>query len=131
MRAFQVLIADPDPMLLAAYRILLVGQDVDLTAVSSASRCLDRARQQPPDLLIIDPELPGFHLDDFLPPVEPDGGRGGPLLLLTVRPELLQEEVPHTPGIAVVFKPISPALLAQIIGSVAQSTQAQRAICEA
>ena len=121
MRAFRVLIADPDPLLLAACRIFLVGQAIDLTAVTIASECWALAQDRPPDLLIIDPELPGFHLKDVLPTGRPGREPAQPPLLLLVRPELLPEQVPCRPDMAILLKPVPPALLALIIGTVARA----------
>jgi hypothetical protein len=49
--SFRVLIADPDPLRLSAYRLLLVGQDIDLDTASTAPACREALERQPPDLL--------------------------------------------------------------------------------
>jgi hypothetical protein len=122
MPAFRVLIADPDPLLLAACRVFLVGQDVDLTAVTTASAAQTCTQAEPLDLSIIDPELPGFRLDDFLPSEQPDGRRGQ--LILAVHPDQVQREWLCHPGVALLPRPASPALLALLISSFAQAAQA-------
>src|SRR5262249_11270926 len=56
MHAFHVLIANADPLLMAACQLFLVGQQVDVTAVTTASACRASIQHQTPDLLVIDPE---------------------------------------------------------------------------
>jgi DNA-binding response OmpR family regulator len=121
MRAFRVLLVERDPMLLAACRTVLVGQAVDLIAVTTADECLACLLRTPPDLMIVDPELPGLVLNDILLQPTQDDGQAQPLVIFTVQPDRVPGQVANHPGVRLLLGPVTPALLAQIIGAVAQA----------
>lgn len=53
----RVLIADPDTDLLAKYRELL-SEELELTTAVCGLDCFDRLREQTPDVLVLEPDLP-------------------------------------------------------------------------
>jgi DNA-binding response OmpR family regulator len=117
MRLFHVLMAHTDPMLLAACRLFLVGEEVHLTAVADAAAARAALDHDPPDLLVLDSELPGLDLEKWLP----RGNSDGPQLILIVRREALPDDLPRGSRVAVLLEPVSPALLALIVGTIARS----------
>ncbi len=126
MRAFHVLLAEPDSLLLAACRFYLVGQNVQLTGVATGAACQDRLGRERPDLLILDCDLPGPPPEEWLFPP----GQTRPPTILLVRPGPETEGRLNRPGLTVILKPISPALLALLIGSIAPANGLPDAVPE-
>jgi DNA-binding response OmpR family regulator len=116
MRAFRVLLADPDPLLLAACRFFLVGHHVQLTGVSSGIDCQDQMGRERPDLLIVDCDLPGPPPEQWL--FAP--GTDQPPVILLLRPRPDRDHLLCHPGLTVLLEPVSAAQLALLIGSLAQ-----------
>src|SRR5947209_5494134 len=113
----RVLIADPDPLLRAAYAAFLVPEGFEVATAATAAECLAEARRRTPDLLVIDPELPGglggMRDDPALPEV--------PALILTRRsPAVVAEVRPPLRGYAVLMKPVAPGELARLVSAVSE-----------
>jgi DNA-binding response OmpR family regulator len=121
--SFRVLIADPDPLLLSAYRLLLVGQDIDLDTACTAPACREALQRQPPDLLVLDLELPGLRLDEDLPRPNENGTPSGPLVILTARQDALPDDLLSHPGVTLLFKPVCPGWLIGAIEAFARSSR--------
>jgi CheY-like chemotaxis protein len=68
MSMFHVLIADPNPLLLAACQFLLVGQGVEVTGVTNAHAFASCLEQFAVNLIVVDPEMPGLQLEKVLHP---------------------------------------------------------------
>ena len=114
----RVLIADADELLLAACRAFLAAEGFDTATAASAPDCLDALRRDPPDLLLVDSELPqGSRVlarvreDPDLPAV--------PVLILTGQPAPLIEMGPPA-RCALMIKPISPSAVAQLVRSLGE-----------
>jgi CheY-like chemotaxis protein len=121
----RVLIADPDEMLLAAYRAFLAGEGVDVRTVTNGLDCLDALRRGQPDVLVLDPDLPrGSGLDvlavlgENIPPV--------PVLILTSHPERVTESGVPLRDYALLIKPVPPAVVAGVMGTLAESRWSRR-----
>ena len=54
----RVLIADPDQRLLARYRDFLSHHGFEVTTVADGLACLARLRSSPPDVLVLEADLP-------------------------------------------------------------------------
>ena len=57
-RTIRVLMADPDESLLTLYRERLLQDGVELAVASNGLECLARLRRRPPDVLVLEPQLP-------------------------------------------------------------------------
>ncbi|HYT91077.1 MAG TPA: response regulator [Gemmataceae bacterium] len=68
----RVLIADPDPDRLTAYRDYLVSDGFEVATAGSALECLERLREFAPDLLVLAPFLPWGGGDGVLARVSED-----------------------------------------------------------
>lgn len=54
----RVLIADPDESLLAMYRELLSREGFEVVTATTGLECVARLREQRPDVLVLEPQLP-------------------------------------------------------------------------
>jgi DNA-binding response OmpR family regulator len=119
----KVLIADPDELLTAATRACLAGEGIELFAVTNLPDCRVALGRGAPDLLILDPEVTwrsGAEIHELLG----DGLErlAIPVLLLTSRPEKVAEEN-HPVQCGLLIKPVSPAAVARLVRTLAQSSQ--------
>ena len=78
----RVLIADPDEALLDSYRAYLLTQSFEIATATTCRSCLSMLREFRPDVLVLEPGLPG---------------NGGPKLL-----ELMRND-PDVPCVPVVI----------------------------
>jgi PleD family two-component response regulator len=53
-----VLIADPDELLLAGYREVLLANDLEVVTALSGLECIARLSERVPDVLVLEPLLP-------------------------------------------------------------------------
>jgi DNA-binding NtrC family response regulator len=115
----RVLIADPDELLLAAYRAFLTTEGIEAVTVTNGPDCLAALRESPPAVLILDPELPaGSDVLELL-------ARGGdvpavPVLIVTSNPARVTAAARPT-DYALLIKPVAPALLARIVRTLMES----------
>ena len=117
----QVVIADSDEMLLAAYRAFLAAEGFDAVTVTNGLDCLGALKKNDPCLLVIDPDIPwggGWivammreHAD--LPVV--------PVLFLTSRPESVTEAVLPPSRYAILLKPVAPTTVASFVRTLAET----------
>ena len=128
MRLLRVLIADEDPLLLSAYRTFLAGEHIELTTTISAEVCRAIFRLQPPDIFIVDPQLPGLNIMELLAVNKDRQQVEGPELIFTVRQEALNDELLARPHLTIMFKPVRPYQVAGIVGQFARSI-AEPAAC--
>jgi CheY-like chemotaxis protein len=121
----RVLIADPDEMLLAAYRAFLAGEGVEVRTVTNGLECLDALRHGRPDVLVLDPDLRWGSGLDVLALLGEDVP-AAPVLILTSRPEQVAESAVPVRDYALLIKPVPPAVVAGVIGTLAESGWARR-----
>jgi CheY-like chemotaxis protein len=125
MAPFRVLIADPDVVLLSAYHLLLVGQDIELRTAGTGPACREALQNQPPDLLVLDPQLPGLRPEEYLACPDQNGvSAPRSVLLLAASDEVLPQDLLCHPGVTILFKPVCPVWLAGAIESFARSNRA-------
>lgn len=80
----RVLIADPEEHLLALYREGLAQLGFEVVTAVDALQCLEALRQAPPDILVLDPNLPWGGGDGVLEVMHEDFGMAGvPVMILT------------------------------------------------
>ena len=116
----RVLIADSDEMLLAAYRAFLAGEGVDVRTAANGLDCLEGLRRGRPDVLVLDPDLGwGSGLDVLA--VMGEDVPAVPVLILTSRPEQVAESAVSLRDYALLIKPVPPAVVAGVIGTLAES----------
>jgi DNA-binding NarL/FixJ family response regulator len=123
----RILIAEPDELLLAAYRAFLAAEGVEVLAVTNVPDCLVMLRKEAPDLLILDPEPAweaGAEMNALLG--EAKGRPAVPVLLLTSHPEKAAEAA-YPARCGILIKPVPPALVACIVRTLAESKGALQA----
>src|SRR6266404_5330981 len=80
----RILIADDSVTIQKAFVMTFGGEDVSLVAARSADEGLSLARQNRPDLMIVDASMPGRSGYDLCAAVKADGGlRGTPVYILS------------------------------------------------
>jgi DNA-binding response OmpR family regulator len=122
--AVDVLLADRDGVLVAAYEAFLAAEGFRVAAVTTAADCLRELRSDPPRLLVLDPVLLRGDRGALARLAEAPDTPPVPVLVLTERPEdVLGELVPSRPA-AVVIKPFAPAALASLVRSLGPSGRA-------
>lgn len=57
-KSIRVLIADPDKSLQTMYRDSLFQEDFEISAALTGLECMDRLREDTPDVLVLEPQLP-------------------------------------------------------------------------
>ena len=72
MAGIPVLVVDDNPINLELRTILLESEGFDVEPVEDAEAALQRIRQNPPDLLVVDVQLPGISGLDLLRQVRSD-----------------------------------------------------------
>lgn len=124
MRA-RVLIADADPLLLAAYEAFLIAEGFAVTTARTGLGCLAELRRQPPNLLVIDPELPwGSGLGVLaLMRDDPTVPRVPVLILSNHSPALLAEVRPPLRGYALLLKPVAPSVVGRLARTMSDWTR--------
>jgi DNA-binding response OmpR family regulator len=124
MRPLKVLIADRDNLLLSAYRTYLVAEPVDLTTVTSAAGLQEALQRQWPDVLILDPDTTGARTKTLLGQLNQSDGTGRrPVVIVTARPQSVSDDLLAGHGESLFLKPVSPALIARLVGVCAESMQ--------
>jgi DNA-binding response OmpR family regulator len=114
----RVLIAAPDPLLLAAYRVFLAPEGVEVVTAATRSECLAALQGTRPDLLILDAQLLNETTGDAPELFGQTGEPAIPLLILTADPEAWTwREVPPV-DYGLLIKPVGPAALAGLIHAV-------------
>ena len=72
MAATRILVVDDNPINLELMTILLESEGFEVEPVEDAETTLQRIRQSPPDLLVVDVQLPGMSGLDLLREVRSD-----------------------------------------------------------
>lgn len=123
----RVLIADPDDLMLAAYEAFLAGEGFLIQTVSTALDCLTALREAPPDLLVIDPDLPwGSGMGVLvLMEQEPDLPCV-PAIILARQIEPVLHKGPLLREYAILLKPTSPGIVAAAIRQILSEKQSDR-----
>jgi DNA-binding response OmpR family regulator len=117
----RVLIADPDKLLLAAYRAFLAAEGVQVVTVANGPDCLAALRQATPDVLILDPELPGEAGVGIMRRMREGDVPAVPVLVLTAHPEVISEGGAPSHDYALLLKPVRSATVIGVIRSLAES----------
>jgi len=113
----RILIADDDPIIL---RLLQVNLDLEGFAVDTAARgedALARARETPPDVILLDVMMPGLTGWDVARQLKEDARTAGiPIVFLSARTQ--EEDVRRGEELGVaayVTKPFDPGDLVELI----------------
>jgi DNA-binding NarL/FixJ family response regulator len=86
--SMRVLIADDQPDVRSALRLLL-QEEPGISAINEVTNCrqlLDWVQTEHADLLVLDWELPGANVSEFLPDLR-DGHTGMSIVILNSRPQ--------------------------------------------
>ncbi|MFO0937761.1 MAG: hypothetical protein U0798_14755 [Gemmataceae bacterium] len=115
MVTIDVLIATRDELLAAAYESFLVVEGYRVKIVGTGIDCLGLLRKQPPQLLVIDPQLPwgGMGILQMLCTKDEQFDIPVIILLDPYDPEPLPF-LPHHAS-AVIFKPFVPTAMANLV----------------
>lgn len=115
----QVLIADPDELLLAAYRAFLVAEGFEVIAVTSGLACIEVLRRRSVIALILDSELPWGSGVGVLDLLKQERISLPPVLLLTSRPARIVESTIPVRDYALLIKPVAPSTVAHVVSTLA------------
>lgn len=125
MATKKILIVDDDPDIRDVITIILQSADYDISAVSNGQECLNKIKQEKPDLLILDllmPILDGFAVYKELQNPEWSSHKDMPILVITsVREEASRRRYELETGQKLnvdsyIEKPIAPDLLIETVG---------------
>jgi DNA-binding response OmpR family regulator len=117
----RVLMAASDPLHAAACQTFLKAEGIDCKTVHSGLDCLAWMRQNQPDVLVLDVDLPwGSGLGVLAVLLEENGLGGIPVLFLADRPGQLSEAGLTGFNSFLLLKPVSPlTVTAAVAGIVA------------
>jgi DNA-binding response OmpR family regulator len=111
-----VLIADTDELLVAAYRAFLVVEGFQVNWVTDGVSCLKSLRQQPPEALILDAELPWGGSSGVLEIMRQDSSIAFvPVVLLTAQPSALTSPSAGVNSPVTLLKPVVPSSIAVLL----------------
>ena len=125
MAGKRILLVDDDPDIRDVMTIVLESAGYDVSSASNGQECLDRLRQEKPDLLILDllmPRIDGFAVYKELQSPEWSSHKDMPVLIVTsVREEASRRryelETGQTLNISsYIEKPITPESLIETVG---------------
>jgi DNA-binding response OmpR family regulator len=118
----KVLVVAGDEMLLAAYHAFLAGEGMETITARSRLDCLRALRSSAPDVLVLTPDLPWDSALGVLEQMleEPDVPTI-PVLILTAQPEQIAASAVPIPDYALLLEPVSPATVAGLIRTLADS----------
>ena len=116
-KPFQVLMADPDVSFSRLYRGPLARQGLEVVTAFSGLECIDRLRGFPPDLLLLEPQLPWGGGDGILAMMgEASWLASVPVMILTsCQDPQLMNRVSRFPISGYRLKPLAPHRLAKSI----------------
>jgi putative two-component system response regulator len=113
-----VLVVDDEPSIRLLCRVNLQGEGMDVLEASDGERALELARQEQPDLVLLDvmmPELDGWTVAGKLQ--DDEETRAIPIVFLTALAERSSRAHGHQlGGVAYIVKPFDPVALAPFVG---------------
>jgi DNA-binding response OmpR family regulator len=114
----RVLLAESDALHAAACRAFLSAEGIECAAVTSGLDCLAYLRQNRPDLVVLDVDLPWGSGLGVLAELREEGLADLPVVLLTDGPDQIDEQLGGgLPGAIILLKPLSPLrLTAHLVG---------------
>lgn len=117
MQRKKILLVDDSPTAILMERMILEEEPYDILVAADGEECLRLAREQRPDLILLDVVMP--HMDGFeaLRALRADESlRGLPILMVTTRTELDDVVTGYERGAnEYITKPVDPAeLLAKV-----------------
>jgi CheY-like chemotaxis protein len=114
----RVLVVDDEPSIRLLCRVNLQGEGMDVLEASDGERALELARQEQPDLVLLDvmmPELDGWTVAGKLQ--DDEETRAIPIVFLTALAERSSRAQGHQlGGVAYIVKPFDPVALAPFVG---------------
>jgi DNA-binding NarL/FixJ family response regulator len=127
-KPIQLLIVSANQLVCAGIRIILGTHHnfAVLREVSTASKALDLAAQEQPDVILLDVEMPGLAIEEFLRGLSRSAGHG----LVVVLSDLEDAEVTRTAlragAAGVILKMQPPILLIALLESLCREKMASR-----
>lgn len=84
-QTIRVLLADPEPQLLFAYRQFLETKGIEVATASDGKVCLSKLSEWQPDVLVLEPETPQQWGEEVLDRLRHPQERRVPVLILSRR----------------------------------------------
>ena len=82
-----ILVVDDDLPILTLMRNVLRGFGFEARVANSREQAIDEARRQPPDLILLDKNMPGSSVGEVIEALQRDAGvRNVPILILSGEP---------------------------------------------
>jgi DNA-binding response OmpR family regulator len=119
-RAAHILVVDDEPNVRLVFRTALEASGYKLSTAAEGKSALDLVQQDPPDLILLDLQMPGSDGMDVLRQLR-EGGNNVPVVIITAH-----GSVPHAVqamklgAIDFLAKPISPEALRNVVNEVIQ-----------
>ena len=125
MAAPKLLVCDDEPVLRDLLRATFENHGYDVVEARDGSEALSRARENRPDLIVIDLMLPGESGLDTVRELRGDAAfRSTPVIVLTARTQVADRTAAAEAGADFyVSKPFSPLGLARIAGRLLENVR--------
>jgi len=112
----KILVADDDPSIVHLLENILGPQGYQVLSAQNGSDALALAKRESPDLVILDVMMPGVNGYDVCFALKFDKAyKHIPIILLTVRPKELNDEIGAKAGIEYIHKPTDTVVLLKMI----------------
>jgi twitching motility protein PilT len=127
-RSVRILVADPDPAVVALVRSAIEADGWTLDPVADGDRCLSRFEKGAPDVCLVDSDLPGIAGLDLIPQIHAIDANV-PVIILDGAPSIEESVAAIRLGAAnYLGKPLDPARLLTAVRSAMQLVWAKREI---
>jgi CheY-like chemotaxis protein len=121
----RLLVIDDDATLRAVVAETLRGDGYRVDEAANGAEALDRLRADPPDLILLDLQMPGLDGFGFLDQYKQSGAPDIPIVVITATPEL--PEAARDLGVkAVLTKPFDIGLLTAMVERLARAADAEQ-----
>jgi CheY-like chemotaxis protein len=119
---FRILLVDDDKNMVASMRAFLIHQGYQVLEAYDGEGCLDVARANPPDIILLDIEMPGMKGAEVVSRLRSDPlTEDVPVIFLTARVDLdAMEQTVEEEAQGYLLKPLSTGDLLQKIEDVLQ-----------
>src|SRR5881394_126400 len=127
-RSVRILVADPNPEVIAVVRAAIASDGWTLDPVTDGDRCLSRFEKGAPDVCLVDSDLPGIAGLDLIPQIHAIDANV-PVIIIDASPSIEESVAAIRLGASnYLAKPLDPARLIDALRSAMQLVWAKREI---
>src|SRR5690349_7556588 len=125
-RSVRILVADPDPAVVALVRSAVANEGWTLDPVTDGDRCLSRFEKGAPDVCLVDSDLPGIAGLDLIPQIHAIDANV-PVIITDASPSIEESVAAMRLGASnYLAKPLDPARLLGAVRTAMQLVWAKR-----